>query len=329
MRLIVAVLNVPAASRLVQCHTHGGGYRVGVHNDLALRVSCGAANGLNQAGFAAQKALFIRIEDGHQTHLRQIQPLPQQVDANQHVKFCKAQITNDFHSLHCTHIGVHIPHPNSCLGQINRQIFRHFLCECRNQHPLLPCRAGVDFSNQIVNLAVNGANLHHGIQQAGRANHLLHNLAGAAALVLSRRCRNIDNLIDFLVKLPEIQRPVVISRGQAEAVVHQRILPAAVTGIHGATLRQGHMALIDEHQEILWEIIQQCGGRCARFPPLNHPRIIFDACAEADFCQHLQVIGRALGNALGFNQFIVVPKKLYLPIAFFLDFQHSPLQFFL
>ena len=40
--------------------------------DKALGIAGRAANGLDQAGLAAQEALFIRIQNGHKAHLRQV-----------------------------------------------------------------------------------------------------------------------------------------------------------------------------------------------------------------------------------------------------------------
>ena len=86
------------------------------------------------------------------------------------------------------------------------------------------------------------------------------------------------------------------------------------------------MALVHKHQVILREIIQKGGGRCARFPSLDHPGIVLDAAAKADFRQHFQIVVHPLGNPLGFDQLVFRPEGLHLPVAFLLDFQHGPLE---
>ncbi len=39
---------------------------VGVHDDQTLRVAGGAADGLDQARLAAQEALLVGVQDGHE-----------------------------------------------------------------------------------------------------------------------------------------------------------------------------------------------------------------------------------------------------------------------
>ena len=96
------------------------GNRIGVHDDLAVVVPGGAADGLDQGGFAAQEALLVRIQDRHQRNLGNIQALPQQVDAHQHVEFAQAQVADDLHALDGVHIVVHIPDPDTHVFQIGR-----------------------------------------------------------------------------------------------------------------------------------------------------------------------------------------------------------------
>ena len=85
------------------------------------------------------------------------------------------------------------------------------------------------------------------------------------------------------------------------------------------------MALVDEHEVVLGEIIQQRGGGRPRRTSLNHPGIVLDAVAEADLRQHFQVIGRPLGNALGFDKLVVGAEEGHLIVALPLNFQHCPL----
>ena len=88
------------------------------------------------------------------------------------------------------------------------------------------------------------------------------------------------------------------------------------------------MALVDEHQKVLGEIIQQCGGGRAGGAALDHPGIVFNAAAEADLGEHFQIVGRALGNPLGLDELVLGPEEGHLVIALPLNFQHGPLQLF-
>ena len=96
---VIGILNVPAALGLLDTGGHGGGDLVGIHDHPALGITGGTAYGLDQAGLAAEEALLVRIQNGHQRDLRQIQALTQQVDAHQHVKFRHAQVTQNLRSL--------------------------------------------------------------------------------------------------------------------------------------------------------------------------------------------------------------------------------------
>ena len=328
MGLIVAVLNLAAAGSFLHGGSHGSGHIVRIHDDLALGISGRTANGLDQAGLAAQETFLVRIQNGHQAHFRQIQTLTKQVDTHQHIEFAHTQIPDDLHALHGADIRVHIANLDACFLQVHRQILRHFLGQGGNKHPFLLGRSRIDLADEIVDLAVDRLDFHNWIQQARGTDHLFHDLAGAGTLIFRRSGGNIDHLIDLAVKLPEIQRPVVIGRGQPEAVVHQGILAAAVACVHGPGLGQGHMALVHDEEKILREIVQQSGRGCARGTALDHPGIILDAAAEADFRQHFNIVGSPLGNALGFNEFVLRLEEGHLRIAFFLDLPHGPLEFF-
>ena len=59
----------------------------------------GPTNGLNQRTLGPQKALLVRIKNGHQRNLRQVQALPQQVYPHQHVVFAIAQILENLDPL--------------------------------------------------------------------------------------------------------------------------------------------------------------------------------------------------------------------------------------
>ena len=43
----------------------------------------------------AQEALLVGVEDGHQRHLRQVETLAQQVDADQHVVLAQPQLAQE------------------------------------------------------------------------------------------------------------------------------------------------------------------------------------------------------------------------------------------
>ena len=72
--------------------------------------------------------------------------------------------------------------------------------------------------------------------------------------------------------------------------------------VHAAQLADRDMALVDEHQGVLRQIVDQRRRGLARIAPGQVARIVFDALAEAQLDQHLQVEARALLDALRFDQ---------------------------
>jgi len=92
---------------------------------------------------------------------------------------------------------------------------------------------------------------------------------------------------------------------QAEAVFDEGFLARPVAAVHAADLRHGHVALVDKQQPVVGEVVQQ-GGRCLAGGATGQvPRIVFDAGAEAHFTEQLQVVHRALLEALGLEELVV------------------------
>ena len=302
---VVGHLLLPTALRLVDAGPHRRGNAVGIHQDLALRVSRGAAHRLDEAGLAAKEALLVRIQDCHKADFRNIQALAQEVDAHQHVKGPGAEIADDLHALDGSGVGVHVAGFDSGGGEVLGQVLGHFLCQSRDQAALSPVDLGVDLADEVVDLPLDGPDEDLRIQKARRADDLFGQLPGAFALVGSRRRRDVYPLVNPLFKLFKHQRPVVVGRGQAEAVLHQRVLPRPVTPVHSPHLGQSHMALIHKEKEILREIVQQRHRGRARRAVRDHAGIVFDAAAVAQLLHHLDVIVRTLADPLGFDELVI------------------------
>jgi hypothetical protein len=66
MLLIVGKLPLAAVTSGVECGLNGFGNYIRVENDASFLVPSGATRGLYQAGSAAKKAFFIRIEYGYE-----------------------------------------------------------------------------------------------------------------------------------------------------------------------------------------------------------------------------------------------------------------------
>ena len=118
---------------------------------LTLRAA--RPDGLDERARRAQEALLVGVEDGHQRHLGQVEPLAQQVDADQHVELAPAQVAQDLHALERLDVGVQVAHPHAELLVVLRQVLGHPLGQRRDQHALARRRPRPDLREQVVHLA--------------------------------------------------------------------------------------------------------------------------------------------------------------------------------
>ena len=133
-------------------HRRGDG--IGVHNNLAVRVSRRASYRLYQRCFGAQKALLVGIKNYNERNLWNIQTFTQQVYSDKHIKLAEAQIADDFHSLYRINIVVHIAHFYAEVFKIIRQIFRHLLCERSQKNALFALDSYIYLGYNIVYLTL-------------------------------------------------------------------------------------------------------------------------------------------------------------------------------
>ena len=84
---------------LVDGGPHGVGHPIRVHEHPSADVARRPADHLDQGAAGAQEPLLVGIEDGDQGHLRQVEPLAQQVDPDQHVVHAQAQVPQDLDPL--------------------------------------------------------------------------------------------------------------------------------------------------------------------------------------------------------------------------------------
>ena len=319
MLFIISLLDLTAARRLVHRIAHRLGDLVGVEDDTPARIARRTADGLDQARLRAEEALLIRVEDCDQRHFRQVEALAQQVDADQDVELRRPQVPDDLNALHRTDVGVHIAHLDAIFLQIPRQILGHLLCQRRDKRPLALCRRRVDLADEVVDLSLDRSDKDLRVKQAGGPDDLFGDLAGAFALIVRGRGRDVDGLPDAAVELVERQRPVVIGRRQTEAEVDERLFSRPVAVVHRPHLRERHVALVDEQQKILWEIVQQGHRGAARCAFGDDARIVFDARAVAQLLHHLNVIVHALTDALRLEQLTVVGEEFHALVALLAD----------
>ena len=212
-----------------------------------------------------------------------------------------------------------IIHPDPRVLQVFRQILRH-LFRKRGDENLVSLRGfPVDLADQVINLAGHGAHTDRRIQQAGGTDDLLNTQQLMILLIRARGCRDEQDLVNLILELFELQRPVILRAWQAESIVHQRVLAGLVSIVHGAKLRQCHMGFIDNDQEIIFKIVQQRLRRRSFRAPLHMPGIVLDPGAEPCLTQHLDVIVGAFGDTLCFQKLVFRAEILHLRFQLFLD----------
>ena len=137
---LYASCNVAAALRLVDGPLHRIGHAVGVEDHLGVDVAGRPADRLDQRRLAAQEAFLVGVEDGHQRHLRQVEPLAQQVDADQHVERPFAQLAQDLHAFDGVQFGVQPFAAQAGLAEVAAQVLGQPLGQRRDQDAFLASR---------------------------------------------------------------------------------------------------------------------------------------------------------------------------------------------
>ena len=255
--LVVKLLLDAPSFGLLQCAPHAVGDLVGVEDRLALDVARCTSYRLDKRLLGTEKAFLVGVQHCHQADLGQVQPLAQQVDADDHIVHAQPQIAQYLDPLQRVDVAVQIVDADVELGQIVSQILGHAFSQRGDQHPLAVAQSPIDLLDQIVHLAGDGTNLHHRVQQTGGPDHLIDDLRRHLALVGAGRGAGVDRLVEHRVELFETQRPVVHGQRQAEAEIDQHLLAHPVAVVHAADLRQRHVALVDDAQPVGREVIQQ------------------------------------------------------------------------
>ncbi len=240
---------------------------IGIQNNPSLGVSRGPADGLDKRCSGPQIALLIRVQNADQCAFRNIQALPQQVNADKHVKHAQAQIADNLDTFQRVHIRMHIAHLNAGFMHIFGQRLGHLLGQRGDQNAGARLCGRAAFGDDIINLCFGGADLTDRVNQAGRAHHLFcEHAACLLQLPASRRCRNINGLRAERFPFLKLQGPVIQAGRQPEPIIRQGGFPREIALIHGAYLRHGHMAFIDHQQGVFRQIFKQCRRRLTRAP---------------------------------------------------------------
>ena len=104
VEFVVLLLLGAATGSFADGLVHGGRYRIGVHDHQAVDVAGGAAGGLGEGAAAAEEALLVGVQDGHQGYGGDVQAFTEEVHANEHVKQAVLEVFDNLHTLSGVHV---------------------------------------------------------------------------------------------------------------------------------------------------------------------------------------------------------------------------------
>ena len=95
--------------------------------------------------------------------------------------------------------------------------------------------------------------------------------------------------------------------------------------VHPSDLRDRLVGLIDHHDKIIREVIDQRVRRLPRRKPCQMPGIVLDPGTESRLFEHFYIKVRPLRDALRFQELVLTLEFLHALVQFFLDIMHRAL----
>ena len=323
--LIVRHLDLAPSLGLVHRHPHTVGDLVGIKNDETIDITCGTTGSLGEGAVVAEEALLVGVKDGDKRHLRQVEPLTEEVDPDQHVEVSPPKPLHDLHTADRHHLAVEVLRLDPEVGEVLRQLLRQPFRQGGDEHPLIPLNAGIDLIDEVIDLILGRANLYPRVEETRRADQLLDDDAVALLqLIVARRGGDVDHVALHLLKLIEAERTIVDRRREAEAVGDEVLLPLPVAAIHPPHLGDRDVALVDDHQVVLGEVVEEAVGPLARLAPIEVAGVILDTGAVAELLQHGEVIGDPLVESVSLHLFPLLLEEARLLVEVLLDLRHRP-----
>ena len=258
VKLVVLHLLASPAVCLIYCLLHGFRDGIRIHDHKSVHVSCRSSGRLRQSSSASQEAFLVGIQDGYERYRRYIKSFPKEVDSDQHVEQTVLEVVDDFDSFQRVDIGMDIPASYSHPGEILLQLLCHPLGERRHEHSFVFLRPYSDLLQKVVHLILYRTDLDRRVQEACRPYDLLDDESfRLLQLIVRRGCADEYLLSCNGLEFVEFQRTVVCGGREAESVLDEDGFARMVAAVHGPDLRDCHMALINECDEIFREIVYQ------------------------------------------------------------------------
>src|SRR5690606_37639870 len=103
---VVRLLHLAPSGGFVHGVPHRAGDDVGVEDGAAVDVPRRTTDGLYQRTGRSQEPFLVGIEHGDERHLRKVEALAQQVDADEHVEGAAPQIAQNLDALERVDVAV-------------------------------------------------------------------------------------------------------------------------------------------------------------------------------------------------------------------------------
>ena len=188
------------------------------------------------------------------------------------------------------------------LREIFLEFLGHPLGQSGHEDSLVELLSFADLFEEIVDLVLDRTHFDRRVEQTCRTHNLLyHKTFRFFELIVGRRRADEHLLACNGLEFIEFQRSVVCCRREAEAVFDEHLLARMVAAVHGPDLRDGHVALVDEGDEIIREIVDQTERAHALCTAVEISRIVLDARAVAHLLYELEIIFYPLLQTLGFE----------------------------
>ena len=298
---VVGLLVRAATVGLVDGDTHRFGDPIGVHDHLAGGVPGSPADHLDERPGRPQEPFLVGVEDRHERHLGEVDPLAQQVDPDQDIEDAEPKVAQDRDALERVDLAVEVLDLHAQFLQVVRQVLGHLLGQGRDQSALAALDPTADLLEQVVDLALGRADGDLWVDDASRPDELLDVPLAALQFIRPRRRAHVDRLVDRRLELLERERPVVERRRQPEPEVDQDLLARPVVLVHADDLRDRHVRLVDDQEPVRREIVEQGPRSRARFAAREMARVVLDPGAIAELAHHLEVEGGPLAEAGAFE----------------------------
>ena len=213
------------------------------------------------------------------------------------------ELAEDLDAGHRVDVGVEVLDPDPLLGQVVGQVLGHLLGQRGHEDPVARAAtvASIRSRRSSICPVVGRMSTSGSTRPVGRMT-----CSTTLALCSSSHGPGVaDSRMVWPVALDELleaERPVVDGRGEPEPVVDQGLLAGPVPGVLAAELGDGHVALVEDHQEVLGEEVEQGERRLARGPAVEVAAVVLDPAAHAGLGEHLEVVLGPHPEPLGLEQ---------------------------